>query len=261
MILEQIVRRSEIRAEALASQGTGTEAGARPGKDLPDRSVISLREAILGKKQRNAIIAEMKPASPSRGHIRTITDPVAVAGELTRNGCSALSVITEPSFFQGTTATIQAIRDSVRVPILRKDFIVDRNQLVETKNLGADAVLLITAVLSDALPEFVDATLRLGLEPLVEVHSKQELRIALDSDANLIGVNNRNLKTMQTDISLTCRLGPLIRQAGRTVIAESGLVWPCDIRTLRPYAQGYLIGSSIMASGNPGKRLEGFVSA
>lgn len=261
MILEQIVRRSEIRADSLSNQGFSTDEVNPSFRDLSGHTVISLLRAIQEKRTRNAIIAEIKPASPSRGHIRTISDPVAVARELTRSGCSALSIITEPTFFQGTNATIQAVRESAQVPIVRKDFIVDKRQLIETRRLGADAVLLITAVLLDSLPDFVDTARRLGLEPLVEVHSKREVKMALDTDADLIGVNNRNLKTMKTDISQTCRLAPDIKDAGKTVIAESGVLWPCDIRTLRPYAQGYLIGSSIMASNNPGKKLEGFISA
>jgi indole-3-glycerol phosphate synthase len=172
-----------------------------------------------------------------------------------------LSVITEPAFFHGNTATIPAIRSEVQVPIVRKDFIVDTRQLTETRRLGADAVLLITAILGDQLPEFVEAAYRERLEPLVEVHSRQEAEAALETGADLIGINNRNLKTLKTDLSTTCRLAPLIRKEGRTVIAESGVTWPCDIRTLRPYASGYLIGSSIMAAKNPRKKLEGFVYA
>ena len=261
MILDQIVQASTIRAEALPG----------PGDDVPpylsgpgfpvSHTPVSLLTAITSTTDRNAVIAEMKPASPSRGHLRALGDPVAVARELIGGGCCALSVITEPVFFHGNAATIPAIRSEVQVPILRKDFIVDHRQLGETRRLGADAVLLIAAVLGDQLSEFVDAARREGLEPLVEVHCRQEVQTALDSGADLIGVNNRNLKTLKTDISTTCRLAPLIRQAGRIVISESGVTWPCDIRTLRPFASGYLIGSSIMAAENPRKRLEGFVYA
>jgi indole-3-glycerol phosphate synthase len=265
MILEKIVQASTLRAQTLPYPGLQNPKNQSVFSDLSNRQVISLHDAIVRthtkKREKNAIIAEIKPASPSRGHIRAITDPVAVAKELVKNGCCAISVITEPAFFQGNIATIQAIRGSVQVPILRKDFIVDLRQIKETRQIGADAVLLIAAVLKDRLSEFVDATMDQGLEPLVEVHTRQEVRSALDTSAVLIGVNNRNLKTLKTDISMTCRLSPLIREAGRKVIAESGVIWPCDIRTLRPYADGFLIGSSIMAAQDPGKRLEGFVSA
>lgn len=260
MILDQIVHASTVRAEALPSPGEGGYSGIG---SIPavHRTPISLMRAIMGATDRNSVIAEMKPASPSRGHLRAITNPVAVSGELIRGGCCALSVITEPAFFHGTIDTIPLIRENVPVPILRKDFIVDPRQIQETRRLGADAILLITAVLGDQLGEFVDTAKKLGLEPLVEVHDRQEVRVALDTGADLIGVNNRNLKNLKTDLSTTMRLAPQIRQAGRIVIAESGVTWPCDVRTLRPYANGYLIGSSIMAADNPQKRLEGFVYA
>lgn len=261
MILDQIVQASSIRAAALPGPRGDAHLPIHGPGSPASRSPISLLKAISGTTDRNAVIAEMKPASPSRGHLRAIPDPVAVACDLINGGCCALSVITEPAFFHGNAATIPAIRAEVKIPILRKDFIVDHRQLVETRQLGADAVLLIAAVLGDQLSEFVDAAKREGLEPLVEVHSRQEVHRALDTGADLIGVNNRSLKTLKTDISTTCRLAPLIRQAGRTVIAESGVTWPCDIRTLRPFASGYLIGSSIMASQNPRRKLEGFVYA
>ncbi len=258
MILDQIVQVSVNRAEAL-SPGfdiCGVTRGEGAG-----RKTISLLNAIRGAKDRNAVIAEMKPASPSRGHLRAITDPVSVSQDLIGGGCCALSVITEPEFFHGSINTIPAIREQTGVPILRKDFIVDLKQIEETRVAGADAVLLITAVLGDRLGEFVNAAKKAGLEPLVEVHDRQEVRTALDTDAQLIGINNRNLKTLKTDLSTTMRLAPMIKRADRTVIAESGVTWPCDVRTLRPFANGYLIGSSIMAAENPRRRLEGFVYA
>jgi indole-3-glycerol phosphate synthase len=264
VILEEIVQASSVRAQALDEQGEMRGNASEGGQMIPPGLIhkpMSLLDAVRVPCGRNAVIAEIKPASPSRGHLRTITNPASIAGELVRHGCSALSVITEPAFFFGSVATIPAIREMVPVPILRKDFIVDTRQLIETRQLGADAVLLIAAVLEDRLDEFVSVAQRQGLEPLVEVHTRKEVRHALDTSADLIGVNNRNLKTLKTNISQTIHLAPLITQAGRTVITESGVIWPCDIRTLRPYAQGYLIGSSIMAAKSPGKRLEGFVCA
>ncbi|HWQ64130.1 MAG TPA: indole-3-glycerol-phosphate synthase [Methanospirillum sp.] len=260
MILDQIVHASTIRAEALPS-GYNTGFADSRGVTQIGRERYSLLKAITGSGDKNAIIAEMKPASPSRGHLRAITDPVAVSQDLIGGGCCALSVITEPAFFHGSIATIPAIRNQTKIPILRKDFIVDKKQIEETINARADAILLITAVLGDQLGEFVDAARKAGLEPLVEVHDRQEVRTALDTGADLIGINNRNLKTLKTDLSTTIRLAPMIKRADRTVIAESGVTWPCDIRTLRSYANGYLIGSSIMAAENPRRRLEGFVYA
>ena len=249
MILEKIVLNTRERIADL----TPVPAG--------NRKIISLKSAIMDRNKRNAIIAEIKFASPSRGTIRTGTTPVDAARELITGGCSALSVLTEPTYFHGDVAYIPLLRPYVNVPILRKDFIIDRRQLVETKFLGADAVLLITAVLGECLGEFVDETIRLGLEPLVEVHSRDEARVALDTNAEIIGVNNRDLRTLQTDLSTTRSIAPLIHNAGKIVISESGMIWPCDIRSLRRFADAYLIGSSIMASRDPVKRLEGFVSA
>ena len=260
MILDQIVQASTTRAEALSS-GFSVGLSDSRGINLIGRERFSLLKAITGVVDRNAIIAEMKPASPSKGHLRAITDPIAVSQDLIGGGCCALSVITEPAFFHGSITTIPAIREKTKIPILRKDFIVDKKQIEETKNAGADAVLLITAVLGDQLDEFVKSARRAGLEPLVEVHDRQEVRIALDTGADLIGINNRNLKTLKTDLSTTIRLAPMIKRAERTVIAESGVTWPYDIRALRRYANGYLIGSSIMAAENPRRRLEGFVYA
>lgn len=260
MILDQIIQASGLRAQALSPPGVNCSSYIDCGP-IPEHRPISLLNAIRKTSGKAAIIAEMKPASPSQGHLRTITDPVKVSGDLLKGGCCALSVITEPEFFHGSIATIPAIRSQIPVPILRKDFIVDIRQIEETKHFGADAVLLIAAVLGDQLNEFVMAALRHGIEPLVEVHDRPEIRLALDTGADLIGVNNRNLKTLKTNLSTTIHLAPIIRQAGRTVVAESGVTWPCDIRTLRPFADAYLIGSSIMTSHNPQRKLEGFVYA
>ena len=261
MILDQIVQAATMRADALPSSGYDIGVADAVSHSSHRHQPFSLLNAITGSHGRNAIIAEMKPASPSRGHLRAIVDPVAMSQELIGGGCCALSVITEPDFFQGSITTITTIRDQVQIPILRKDFIVDLRQIQETRQVGADAILLITAVLGDRLSEFVDAAKKAGLEPLVEVHDRQEVRTALDSGADLIGINNRNLKNLKTDLSTTVRLAPMVRRADRTVIAESGVIWPCDVRTLRQYANGYLIGSSIMAAHNPRRRLEGFVYA
>lgn len=255
MILDQIVQASQMRAHTLTGQD-GPILGS-----LERNHSNRLSSAIKQINGRTAVIAEMKPASPSRGHLRTIADPVHTAHDLINGGCCALSVITEPDFFHGSIDTIPLIRPHVPVPILRKDFIVDIRQIKETRHAGADAVLLIAAVLQDSLDEFVRETYRQGLEPLVEVHDRKEIRGVLDTGAELIGINNRNLKTLTTNLSTTIHLAPLIKQAGRTVVSESGVTWPCDIRTLRSFVDAFLIGSSIMASEHPRRKLEGFVYA
>lgn len=249
MILDELVAAAQVRADALPDSFPKT-----------DRTQLSLLDSIR-RSEKNAVIAELKYASPSRGVIKEEQSSATVVGDLIGGGACALSVLTEPTRFAGSPDTIPAIRNMVQVPILRKDFIVDVRQLDETLALGADAVLLISSVLGDDLDYFVRETERRGLEPLVEVHTRQEAKQVLDTGADLIGINNRNLRTFVTDLSTTKRISPILRQEGRTVISASGVIWPCDIRTLSRFADGFLIGSSIMASQSPRKRLEGFVYA
>lgn len=249
MILNEIVDASHRRAAMLPDSFPHTT-------HVP----ISLKTAIVNAIN-NAVIAELKFASPSRGIIREGKKPTDITGDMILGGCCALSVLTEPDFFHGSTETIQAIRNSVDVPILRKDFIVNEHQLDETRALGADAVLLISSVLGEETGYFVQEAKKRGLEPLLEVHTRKEARLAIDSGAELIGINNRDLRTFRTDLSTTKHIAPLLRQAGLTIISASGMVWPCDIRSLHHYADGFLIGSSIMSSENPRKRVEGFVYA
>ncbi len=249
MILDDIVASSQRRAAALPESFPSSS-----------HAPISLRKAII-QTRNNAVIAELKFASPSRGVITQEKKTEAAITDMIQGGCCALSILTEPDYFLGSPDTIPAIRESVPIPILRKDFIVDEHQLDETRSLGADAVLLISSVLSDETEHFVKETKRRGLEPLLEVHTRKEARQAVDSGAELVGINNRDLKTFRTDLSTTKNIAPILRQAGLTVISASGMIWPCDIRSLHQYADGFLIGSSIMSSGNPRKRVEGFVYA
>jgi indole-3-glycerol phosphate synthase len=231
-------------------------------EDFPEkRSHHSLHAALGRKEGRNAIIAEIKFASPSRGSIRNSTDPTGIAASMAGAGCAALSVLTEPYFFNGHPQFIPAIRSAVSIPILRKDFIIDERQLAESRFLGADAILLIAGVLGGRLTDMVDAAIAFDLEPLVEVHSGDEVKAALRTKTRIIGNNNRDLKTLKVDLSTTMRLAPLVREAGVTVVSESGFLWPCDVRRFHHLADGYLIGSAIMSARDPVKALEGFVFA
>jgi indole-3-glycerol phosphate synthase len=164
-------------------------------------------------------------------------------------------------FFSGSIENLARVRRAVPVPILRKDFIIDERQLVETRALGADAVLLIARVLGSSLSTFVDEALALGLEPLVEVHDRSEMERALATETSLIGINNRNLETMTIDLSTTARLAEAARDEGRIVISESGIAWPYDVRHLRRHCDAFLIGSALMSARNRQRRLEGFVFA
>jgi indole-3-glycerol phosphate synthase len=251
MILDEILETTRDRVRAL--RGTSFP--------VPIGGHRSLAGAIRGAAGRNAIIAELKFSSPSRGRIRPPAHPDLVAGNLVAGGCCALSILTEPHFFGGSVDELTHVRQAVEVPVLRKDFIVDPLQLEETRSLGADAVLLIASLLGNRLTGFVERATALGLEPLVEVHTREEAVAALGTGALLIGVNNRDLLTMDIDLGTTLALGPGVRRAGRLVISESGIRTPGDIRTLRPACDAFLIGTSIMASDDPGKTLEEFVCA
>jgi indole-3-glycerol phosphate synthase len=184
-----------------------------------------------------------------------------MAGVFEAGGCAALSILTEPYFFGGAGKDIAKVKTVVRVPVLRKDFIIDERQLAETRALGADAVLLIAAVLQERLPDFVDHAKEYGLEPLVEVHNAAEAEAAVATGAELIGVNNRDLATMTINRSTTRLLSETIRLSGKTIISESGMRSADDIRELKPYCDAFLIGSSIMADKRPERKLEEFVCA
>lgn len=251
MILDEIIRRTEKRVARLppAFPENGT------------RAHVSLVDAIRNRDGGNAVIAEIKCASPSRGTIRRSVDMAMMAGVLAGSGCVALSVLTEPYFFGGSGQDIAKVKSSVSIPVLRKDFIIDERQIAESRALGADAVLLIAAVLKERLPHFVDLAQESGLEPLVEVHNAEEIEIALATQAELIGINNRNLATLVIDRSTTRLLSGSVRSAGRTIVSESGMRSADDIREMKPYCDAFLIGSSIMMHGRPEKKLEEFVCA
>lgn len=251
MILDEIIKRAEKRVALLPA--TFPENGTR--------AHASLIDAIRSRNGVNAVIAEIKCASPSHGIIRRNVDMAMMAGALAGSGCVALSVLTEPYFFGGTGQDIARVKSAVSIPVLRKDFIIDELQIAESRALGADAVLLIAAVLKKRLPAFVDLTLEYGLEPLVEVHNAQEVKTALATRAALIGINNRNLATLTIDRSTTRFLSESVRSTGRTIVSESGMRSADDIREMRPYCDAFLIGSSIMAHERPEKKLEEFVCA
>jgi indole-3-glycerol phosphate synthase len=249
-MLAEILRSTEQRVGALTLPA-----------DMPCRATRSLKQAIAGSREKHAVIAELKYASPSKGVIRTSPPPHELAQELERYGCAAVSVITEPHFFGGNTVSIPRVRDAVSVPVLRKDFIIDERQLRETKVLGADAVLLIAAVLGNRLGTFVQEARRLGIETLVETHTPEEVRMAHAAGAEIIGINNRDLRTMKTNLATTLELSAAARRYDALIVSESGFTWPCDVRALRRHCDAFLIGSAITSSRTPGKTLEGFVCA
>lgn len=218
--------------------------------------------AALSRAGRVNVIAECKRRSPSKGVLRTDYDPVAIATGYAAAGAAAISVLTEPSFFDGALEHLAAVRAAVTTPILRKDFIVSPYQVIEARASGADAILLIVAALSRGeLRGLLAMAGEWGLDTLVEVHDRAELDCALDTGATMVGVNNRNLKTLAVDLAAS---ESVIAAVPLNVVAvsESGLKSPTDLA--RMYGLGYrafLIGERFMTAPDPGAALGALLSA
>jgi indole-3-glycerol phosphate synthase len=210
--------------------------------------------AISGKTC--AVIAEVKRRSPSKGILREDFDPVNIASVYEEYGAAAVSVLTDHDFFGGDKNYITLIKQSVLLPLLRKDFIIDPYQIYETRYLNGDALLLIAGILEkEQLGEYIRLSESLGLSALVEVHSREELDKALAAGAGIIGINNRNLKTFTTDLNTSLEITPHI-PADKITISESGIHTRKDIETLmKAGIHAFLIGETLMRSENIGKKL------
>ena len=204
-----------------------------------------------------ALIAEVKKASPSLGVICPDFDPVRIATEYETAGASCLSVLTDGKFFQGSLDYLHQIRVAVKLPLLRKDFIIDERQILEAIEWGADAILLIVAILTDAqLAEFHSLATEAGLAVLVEVHDAEELERALKISPPLLGVNNRNLKTFQVDLATTENLAPRILRHGSLLVAESGIHTRADVARVQACGAGaILVGESLVKQGDIGAKV------
>ncbi len=197
------------------------------------------------------IIAEVKKASPSKGIIRKDFDPLVIAQSYEKGGADALSILTEPHFFKGDKEYLGMIRRYTSIPLLRKDFIIDKYQLVEALVYGADYVLLIAKALSrKELKELLQYSHHLGLEVLVEIHDKMDLVKAIFAGANIIGINHRNLETFEMDMSLTEKLVPLIPK-NKIIVAESGITTHETVKALSEVgADAFLVGEHLMRQEN-----------
>jgi len=209
---------------------------------------LDLAAALSGDSLR--LIAEVKRASPSRGVIRADLDPVKLAGSYARCGAAAISVLTESRYFGGSREDLQAIKRALPdIPLLRKDFILEPYQIFESCAWGADAVLLIVAILDDTqLEELLSLSHALGMQCLVEVHNRSELKRALAVDARIIGINNRDLDTMKVDINVTGQLRPPIPR-GRIVVSESGIKGRDEVQKLKEWkVNAILVGEALVTA-------------
>jgi indole-3-glycerol phosphate synthase len=258
-ILEKIVavKRDEVAAaekrRSLASLRRDAEAlGGQ--RDF----VAGLRKRIADGGA--AVIAEIKKASPSRGVLREDFRPAEIAASYDRHGAAALSVLTDETFFQGSAAYLEVARAAASVPVLRKDFTIDSYQLFEARAMGADAVLLIAAILDDArLADFEATATSLGLAVLVEVHDERELDRSLRLATPLIGINNRNLRTFETSLGTTLSMSARI-PGERLVVSESGIHTAGDLKRLRDAGvHAFLVGEAFMRARDPGLALASLI--
>jgi len=194
--------------------------------------------------------------------LRTAYDPVTIAKGYEQAGAAAISVLTEPGFFDGSLEHLAAVRDVVGIPLLRKDFIVDDYQLLEARAAGADAILLIVSALGDAaLQSLARGAADLGLAALVEVHSIEECRRAVDAGATIIGVNNRNLRSLEVDLNASRDIAAVIPR-DTVAISESGLKTPADLQSMKRLGyQAFLIGERFMVEPDPGAALRGLIAS
>jgi len=247
--LEEIAERRPKRSEAQLLDDAGSATAPR-----------GFIDAIRGRTERKqpAVIAEVKRASPSKGLICKADpfDPAAVARGYKENGAACISCLTDRDYFQGHEDYLKSIREAIDLPVLRKDFLIDPYQIVEARAIGADAILLIMAALE--IPQALEleaAAHELGMDVLAEVHDEAELEAAHELKTPLLGVNNRNLKTFETDLETTFRLAERAEE-DRIIVSESGISSPAEIARL---ADGgvfaYLVGGALMQENDPGAAL------
>jgi len=251
MILDEIVAR---KREELAVLKDPDLRRVRP-------SARNFGAALKSGRSRVAIIAEAKKASPSAGVICADFDPAAIGRQYAAGGASAISVLTDETFFQGSLGALTAVSEAVGVPVLRKDFILDERQVYEARIAGADSLLLIAAILSVGEMRLLLSTARsLLMEPLVEIHDEAEMEKAVNAGALIVGINNRDLRTFEIRMDTTYRLAPLLPR-NVTIVAESGVEDAAELAKLRGTVDAALIGTSLMKAPDREALLRSFVEA
>ncbi|MCX7981612.1 MAG: indole-3-glycerol phosphate synthase TrpC [Syntrophales bacterium] len=250
MYLEKIIETKKLEIAA-AKERLSMNMLVEMAENLPP-----VRSMLSALSSGEAIIAEIKRRSPSRGMLAPHVDVEKLASLYEKNGAKAISVLTDKEYFGGSLDDLSTSRKKVNLPVLRKDFIIDPYQIYESRLIGADCILLIADILSEeSLSSFLARAAYLGIECLVEVHNRDSLDRALNCGANLIGINNRDLKTFEVDIKTTLELLPLVPK-GITIVSESGIRTRKEIEELsKAGVKAFLIGETLMTAPDPGKIL------
>ena len=254
-ILNKILatKKTEVAASKLAVSLDQLQAQAE-AQGEPRDFVGSIHKKIMANKA--AVIAEIKKASPSKGVIREDFKPAEIAKSYEKAGAACLSVLTDEQYFQGSAAYLKHARAACKLPVLRKDFIIDEYQVFEARAMGADCILLIVAALELAQMQKLEALANeLGMAVLVDVHDADELALALQLDTPLIGINNRNLRTFEVSLQTTLDLLKIMPE-DRFVVTESGIFTPDDVKLMMDnQVQGFLVGEAFMRQDDPGAEL------
>lgn len=250
MTVDVLARIAAYKREDVATRKAALSQDAieaRAGEASPPRGFRAALDRRVEDTGRPALIAEIKKASPSKGLIRADFDPPALARAYQRGGATCLSVLTDGPSFQGDDVFLAAARDATSLPCLRKDFLVDPWQVAESRALGADCILIILAMVDDALAaELLAEAERFGMDALIETHDEAEMARACKLDGDLVGVNNRSLRTFEVDLETTERLS-MLSPVRALLVAESGIFMPDDVdRVADAHAQAILVGESLM---------------
>ena len=258
MILQEIVNDTRLELENIKRQ-LPLEELEKMTMEQP--APLDLASVLRGGGVK--LIAEIKKASPSRGIVCHDFDLLKIAQTYASNGAAAISVLTEPKYFQGSLDYMKQVGDGLgnkRIPLLRKDFIFDPYQIYQSRAYGADSLLLIVAILEpDKLKELLSLSHQLGMKCLVEVHNETELEVALGNDAGIIGINNRNLNTFKVDLATTERLRPLI-PSDRIVVSESGIKNSNDMEKLKVWGvNAALVGEALMSAPDIAEKMRGLL--
>ena len=257
-ILKKIILRKEqeiIEREKITSNGEFMEHALEALMTMPVRGFVKSMQKRIDANQA-AVIAEIKKASPSKGVIREEFNPAEIAKSYEEGGASCLSVLTDIDFFQGSDEYLKEARAACKLPVIRKDFIIDPYQVYEARAIGADCILLIVSVLSDAqMSQLYQLALDLNMDVLIEAHDEAELHRALPLGATLVGINNRNLRNFETSLNTTIDLLDQIPE-GRIVVTESGIHTTEDVKLMRDHhVNAFLVGEAFMRAEDPGAEL------